>query len=227
MRKVVGVLVAAMVIAGCGGAASTAKPTPTTAAVRDFNEGRLSAGTYSFLKGFGTFVVPAGWEGCCDGFAVVKTDFAALAFEDITNVVVYADSCHWKAGPNPEPKGAQAAATAFSAQKGHQPTQPKQVTVAGLPAWHVQLTVPADQPTSGTSDDLQFTGCDNGQFASWAVLPGDGLPSRFHQGPSQIDDLYIVDVKGKTVVLDLVSDPKITSSDKAELEGMLASVKFD
>ena len=78
-----------------------------------------------------------------------------------------------------------------------------------------------------SSDDLQFTGCDNGQFASWGIKPGDGLPSRFHQGPSQIDDLYIVDVGDQTVVLDMVSDPKIAASTKAELDAMLASVKFD
>jgi len=243
MCRLVSVLVAAAVFAGCSGPASTAKPStqapatvapasptaavPTDTAVRHFPDGSIPAGTYSFLNGIGTFDVPSGWEGCCDGFAVLKSDFAAMAFENITEVVVYADSCHWQAGPNPEPKDAKEAAAAFSAQKGHQGTPAEQVTVAGLAGWHVRLTVPADQPTTGSSDDLQFTGCDNGQFASWGIKPGDGLPSRFQQGPSQIDDLYIVDVGDQTVVLDVVSDPKIAASTKAELDAMLASVKFN
>jgi hypothetical protein len=243
MPKVVSVLVAALVVAGCAGAASTAKPNtpppasvapassspapPSTAAVRGIPEGPMAPGTYSFIDGLGTFDVPSGWGGCCDAFGVLKSDFAALLFEDITDVIVYADSCKWKAGPNPEPKGAEATAAAFSAQRGHQGTEPEATTVAGLPAWRVTLTVPADQPVTGDADNIVFTGCDDGQFASWGLKSGGGQPSRYQQGPSQIDTLYIVDVGDRTVVLDMVTGPDISASDQAELEAMLESVEFD
>jgi hypothetical protein len=242
MRKLVSVLVAAMVITGCGGTANTATPgtpreatvapasstpdAPTTAAVQPLREGALH-GTYSFLDGLGTVDVPAGWEGCCDAWGVVKGDFTGLLFDDLTNVIVYADSCHWKAGPNPEPKGAEATAAAFSAQGGHQGTEPEAITVDGIPGWRVTLTVPADQAVTGPRDDLSFTGCDEGQFASWAMIGGDGLPSRFHQAPSQTDTLYLVDVGSRTIVFDMISEPAIAASDQAELDAMLASVKFD
>lgn len=243
MRKAVTVFVAALVVAGCGGAASsvtpgnpaTASPAPASSPVAPSPspgvppippEGSMRAGTYTFLGGVGTVDVPAGWGSCCNAFGVLKGDFAALLFEDITKVIVYADSCQWKAGPNPEPKGAQAVAAAFSAQRGHQGTQPEQLTVAGLPAWHVRLTVPADQEVTGPESG-DFTGCDEGRFASWGLVGGDGSPSRYQQGPSQIDDLYIVDVGNRTVVLDMVSGPDIAASDKAELDAMLASIKFD
>lgn len=87
--------------------------------------------------------------------------------------------------------------------------------------------MPADQPVTGGDDDREFTGCDDGQFASWAMKGGDGLPSRFHQGPSQIDTLYLVDVGNRTIVFDMISSPGIAASDQAALDAMLASVKFD
>ncbi len=242
MRSVISVLVAAAIIAGCGGTASSAGPntpppatvapaTPsgaaaTEAGVPPLRDGALAAGTYSFLNGLGTVDVPSGWEACCAAFAVLKSDFAALLFEDITEVIVYADSCKWKAGPNPEPQGAQATATAFSAQGGHQATQPAATTVGGLPGWRVTLTVPADQAVTGGADGRLFTGCDDGKFASWGIKDGNGEPSRYHQGPSQIDTLYLVDVGNRTVVLDIVSGPDIAASDQAELDAMLASVTF-
>lgn len=243
MRKVVGVLVAAAVIAGCGGTASSARPntpppgtvapaTPTTGApsaagVPALHDGPVRSGTYSFLNGLGRFDVPSGWESCCDAFGVLKSDFAALLFEDITDVIVYADSCKWKAGPNPEPKGAQATAAAFAAQGGHQGTQPEAITVGGLPGWRVTLTVPDDQAITGSADSGVFTGCDDGRFATWGLKSGGGEPSRYQQSPSQIDTLYLVDVGNRTVVLDMVSGPDIAASDQAELDAMLASVKFD
>jgi hypothetical protein len=239
MRKVVGALVAALVVAGCGGTASSAKPNTqppasfapaaaTVAAVREFPDGPIAAGTYTFLDGLGTFDVPPGWAGCCNQFGVLKSDYAALLFEDITNVIVYADSCHWDAGPSPEPKGAEAVAAAFSAQGGHQGTEPEAITVAGLPGWRVTVTVPADQPTTMVdADDRAFTGCDDGRFASWGLKDGGGEPSRYQQGPSQIDTLSIVDVGNRTIVFDMVSGPDIAASDQAELDAMLASVTFD
>lgn len=243
MRKAVGALVAALIVAGCGGTATSAKPNtqppasiapasaspaaPTAAAVRGIPDGPVQAGTYSFVDGLGTFDVPAGWEGCCNQFGVLKSDYAALLFEDITDVIVYADSCRWEAGPNPEPKDAEAAAAAFSAQGGHQGTEPEAITVAGLPGWRVTLTVPADQPMTGTADDGVFTGCDDGRFATWGLKNGGGEPSRYQQGPSQIDTLYIVDVGSRTIVFDMVSGPDISASDQAELDAMLASVKIN
>ena len=240
MRRVVGVLVAAVVIAGCAGTTGSARPNtappasaapatvaPSAAGMPRLHDGPIQAGTYTFLNGLGTVDVPSGWEGCCGAFGVLKSDYAALLFEDITEVIVYADSCKWKAGPNPEPQGAQATAAAFSAQVGHQGTDPEATTVGGLPAWRVTLTVPADQPVTGVGDDQTFTGCDDGQFASWGLKGGNGDPSRYHQGQSQIDTLFIVDVGSRTVVFDMVSSPDIAASDQAQLDAMLASVKFE
>ena len=234
MRMAASVLVTALIVAGCGGAAGSARPAtqaPATqeaspAAAREFYDGYMAAGTYRFLKGVGTFDAPTGWEGCCDAWGVVKKNTgAALLFEDATDVIVYADACHWKQGPNPEPRGAQATAAAFAAQAGHQGTEPKAITIGGLPGWHVRLTVPANQRVTGPTDDLLFTGCDDSVFASWTLKSQDS-PARFAQVPGQVDDLYIVDVGDKMILFDRVSEPTTDAAVNAELDAMLASVKF-
>ena len=56
---------------------------------------------------------------------------------------------------------------------------------------------------------------------------GDGRPSRYQQGPSQIDTLFVVDVGVRTIVVDMVSNPDIAASDQAELDGMLASLELN
>ena len=242
MRRVLGLLAAAIVIAGCGAATPSKAPATTAASattvatgtaapasggsVRSIYDGALPAGTYTVLNGAATIDVPAGWQGCCGAFGVLKSDVVALLFEDVTNVIVYADSCKWKAGPNPEPKGAQAVAAAFSAQRGHQGTAPEAATVAGLPGWKVRLTVPADQPVTMVGDNNAFTGCDNAQFATWGLKNGGGEPSRYQQGPSQIDTLFLVDVGDRTYVIDMVTDAGISASDQAQIDAMLASLKF-
>ncbi len=225
MRPVLSALVAALLLAGCGGAASTTAPSTPSATARPLPDGALAAGTYSILDGHGTFDVPAGWEGCCNAFGAIKSEIVALLFEDITNGVVYADSCKWKAGPNPEPKGAQATAAALAAQVGRGGTVPEASTVAGRPGWRVKLTVPADQAVTTVGADNAFTGCDDGRFATWG-LKGDSQPSRYQQRPSQIDTLFVVDVGDRTIVIDMVSSPDIAASDQAELDAMLASLQL-
>ena len=133
MQKLIGLLVGAVVLAGCGGSASAtpasskgtavatvappstgplvtpAGPSPSAGGPRRLPDGPLVPGTYSVLGGRATFdVAVAGWESCCNAFGAIKSDVVALLFEDITDGIVYADSCKWKAGPNVEPTGAQA-----------------------------------------------------------------------------------------------------------------------
>lgn len=240
MRSVFRVLVATTLVAGCAGttpattpaatpeatAPAATAPAATAAGPRFVPVGAIAAGTYVWNESFGVTVdVPAGWEGCCDqapAFAVAKDDFTGLAFEDLTGLTVYGDSCNWKTGTNLTPVGAQAFAAAFAAQIGHQGTEPDAITVSGIAGWHVQLTVPADQQVAVDSHQ-DFEGCDEGQFRSW----GDANGGRFHQGPSQVDDLYLVDVDGHTVVFDMISSPDITPTNQAALDAMLASVRIE
>ncbi|MEO5704285.1 MAG: hypothetical protein ABIZ52_01780 [Candidatus Limnocylindrales bacterium] len=228
MRTLIGVAVAALIIAGCGGTptatASVAASTPSTGDVLDLpTQDIVPAGTYSLDRTLGITVdVPAGWHTCCDG-AILKNDFAGLLYWTPVDIVVYTDPCNWADGGQSAPRGAAAIAAALSAQHDRQGSAPRDVTVAGRPGVHVRLTVPADQPVTQVGEDHVFAGCDGGEFRSYTDGVGE---ARYHQGASQIDDFYLLDVGSGTVVFDVVSGPDTPASDKAELDAMLASVRI-
>ena len=227
MRPVASILAAVVLVAGCGGASSSTVPvtpapvtaappiaTPTTAAAPTLpGEGPVTAGTYALDPGLGvTIDVPAGWSTCCEGM-LTKTDFAALLYGHLDGMDVYTDPCLWKAGST-RAVGADAIAAALSAQPHRNGSEPRNVTVAGLPGVHVRLSVPQDQPTDANG----FTGCDEGEFKTDA--------GRFHQAPGQIDDFYLVDLGDGTFAFDVVSGPDIPAADKADLEAMVASARI-
>jgi hypothetical protein len=69
------------------------------------------------------------------------------------------------------------------------------VTVGGYAGQSITLHVP---------DDAVFTQCDQATFGSWTV-PAEAqgtFPARFHQGPGQIDELWILEVDGVLTVID-------------------------
>jgi len=246
---VIGIL-GVLVVAGCGGtsnsaaapASAAASPeTPSTAppsaaaaspaaptsasSPRLPGEGSVAAGTYALDPDLGiTMDVPAGWATCCDG-VLVKSDFDAVLYGGFSDITVYADPCKWSTGGTSTPHGAAAIAAALAAQPGRDASPPKAITLDGLPAVHVRLTVPADQKvTSVGNGDFSFEGCDQGEFRSFTDSDGG---TRHHQAPTQTDDFYFVDVDDKTFVLDVVSGPGIAAAERAALDAMIASVKID
>ncbi len=239
MRKVASAVVAAFLISACGGSAATTPASTmapnTTAAPPVATTGGATQppripgeadvvppGTYTIDPDFGiTIDVPPGWGTCCQG-VIVKNDFAGILYGDISGVVVFGDSCHWKSGGQSQPQDATAFAAAFAAQVPRNASAPRDVTVAGMPAVHVRLTVPADQEIDAAGD---FVGCDEGRFISWGTASSP-LDGRYHQGPGQIDDVYLLDIDGRTYVFHMISGPDISASDKADLEAMMASLKI-
>lgn len=219
---------------GSGGpptATPSLSPAPSLAATLP-GEGPIAAGQYTiFADGRRsnpavTIDVPAGWEACCEapGWIIFNgepwSSSGAIMVGELTYLVVYSDSCLWQSSPTSKPVGAAAFAAALAAQPGRQGTAPRAVTVGGLPGVHVRLTVPDDLETTTQSDgDADFVDCDAGEYRSF-----DG---RYHQGLSQIDDFYIIDVGTRTIVFDVFSFPDTAASDLAELEAMLASVEID
>lgn len=201
-------------------------PSPGLTPPPNINEGPLAAGTYSLDRNLGiTIDVPAGWSGCCEGGAIVQGESTGLIVFDVTNIVVYGDSCHWASSAVSEPRGAEAIAAALAAQPGRQGTEPRDVTVDGRPGFHVRLTVPADLETTEQPDgDATFVDCDQGQFRSWTTAEGG---DRYHQRLSQIDDIYIVDVGSRTVVFDVGYFPETTATQRDALDAMVGSIRID
>ena len=162
--------------------------------------GGLDPGTYTSGdvdgQGFNVrFTVPAGWTW--NGRYLSKggvglPDGAAIFFFG-GPVHVYADPCDW-AGAEPDPSTGLAVGdlmAALIAQPMRSATPPIERPAASLslrgrwPGMAVELTVP----------DVNFAGCDEGQFRSW----GPDNNARSHQGPGQRDLVWAVDLSGAGV----------------------------
>lgn len=105
---------------------------------------------------------------------------------------VYGDPCQWSTTrPDAPATTVDELVSALSAQASRDASAPVDVTVDGYAGKSITLHVPAD---------ASFTGCDGGYFASWGEAAED--PARYHQGPGQIDKVWIIDVDGTIAVID-------------------------
>jgi hypothetical protein len=135
-----------------------------------------------------------------------------------TGFDVYGDPCQWKSTkPGTPATTVDDFAAALAAQPSRDASTPVDVTVGGYAGKHVTLHVP---------DDLVEADCDEGNFASYGVT-GDAGPSRYHQGPSQIDELWILDVDGVITVLDAMYRPDTPAELIDELRAVAESAAFE
>lgn len=226
------------------GAAPSARPTagiaPTpqriSAGIVDLN-----AGTYAFAfplldapgKPFPDAVITVedGWRSY-KGFAIqsnVDTPRQlALSFWNVVDV--YANSCHWL-GPliHPGPT-VDGLAAVLAARPLRNATAPVTVSLGGYPGKYLEWSVPVD---------MHFSDCDQGPgdthswFESWtgrmlwnAPDNPSGTTDRYQQGPGQVDRLWILDVKGRRVVIDATYMPGATDQDRAALTKVVNSIAF-
>jgi len=128
---------------------------------------------------------------------------------------VYGDPCRW-ATTRPDPMtGATVdeVIAALTAQVGRNATEPVDVTVDEYSGKSITLSVPTD---------ANFANCDAGEFRSW----GPENVSRYHQGPGQIDQVWVVDVDGTLVTIDGTWYDGTPAGDRAELDAILGSMQF-
>jgi hypothetical protein len=147
----------------------------------------------------GTVTVPApGWSG--DGGIMTKDDSGAdppagagmivFAGEDL---FVYGDPCKWATTtPGTPATTVDELVTALGNQASRDASAPVDITVGGHSGKSITLHVP---------DDAVFSQCDQGYFGSWGG-PVEPTPYRYHQGPGQIDEVWILDVGGVLTVID-------------------------
>lgn len=202
-------------------------PTPTPPALTDgasepgtyrLNTDGEPAGTYHLPEG-ATLTMPAGWVGG-SGFEVGKNGNAAdpsswtgvgFWIWDDDFDAVYLDPCQWYDGRIEPPVGPTVddLANALASQPQRGDPVPIDVTVDGYSGKMVELTVPTD---------IDFAECDGGEFRSWN--------GRYHQGPGQVDQLYILDVEGQRVVIHSSYMPGTSASDRAEREAIVDSIQL-
>jgi hypothetical protein len=172
----------------------------------------------------GTVTVPApGWTG--EGGIMMKDESGAdppdgaglITF--LGDLYVYGDPCEWSTTrPDSPATTVDELVVALSAQVSRDASAPVDVTVGGYAGQSITLHVP---------DDAVFSECDEGTFGSWGMAGSDQSPFRFHQGPGQIDELWILDVDGVLTVIDTAyyADTPIEHVD--EMRAIVESATFE
>ena len=190
--------------------------------------GELEAGTTYRLASVGSqelhITVPAdGWFSI-DTWFLGKDEVGDEGY-DITLlpyqvVNVYADPCRWKSGGIDPPVGPTVddLAAALVEQAGPAAIPPTDVTLDGHAGKKVELVIPADIET-GT--------CDEGDYGRWSPRSDPGWYGPFTYGKGQHDTVYIIDVDGTRWVIDANYLPGNSEASLAELEQLVASIRFE
>jgi len=195
--------------------------------------GVLEPGTYAYLnvdkQGFNVrFTVPAGWtwNGRYLSKGGIDLPNGAAIFFFGGPVEVYDDPCHWIGSGSALSTGSDVAAL-LSVQPMRNATEqtarsvPYPTEVLSSSGTIVGLTVP---------DDVDFAGCDGGQFRSW----GPESKARSHQGPGQRDLVWGVNISGAGdtpgnpprggLIIDAASFAGTPPDVSAEIDAILESI---
>jgi hypothetical protein len=165
-----------------------------------------------------TFTVPEGWDVGADNTALLSEMGGReiyIMIWDITHV--YADPCHWE-GTLEEVGPTVDDLAAALAQQPMRDATVSDVELDGFAGKLVRMSVPDDIP-----DD--FADCDRGQFMTSNNPAGSNV--RNQQGPGQRDDVYILDVNGTRLELDVAYYPDLPQADLDEIESIVHHVRID
>jgi hypothetical protein len=134
---------------------------------------------------------------------------------------VYGDPCQWSTTtPDTPSTTVDELMAALGSQATRNATEPEDITIGGYPGKSTTLTVP---------DDADFGACDQGRFGTLAEeLAGerDSSPSRFAQGPGQIDEFWAADVNGQLVMFDITSGPETPADVIQDMYSIAESAAF-
>lgn len=141
-----------------------------------------------------------------------------------TSFFVYGDPCQWKSTiPATPATTVDDLAAALAAQPSRDASEPTDVTIGGHTGKRVTLHVPDDAPTRAEA----FKDCDQQTFASYGTLTAGSEPDRTHQGPGQVDELWILDVDGAIVIIDAMYRPDTPAELVDELRAVAESATFE
>jgi hypothetical protein len=140
-----------------------------------------------------------------------------IAFTVDNGFYVYGDPCEWQSTrPKKPATTVDDLAAALANQPSRNASAPEDITVDGYAGKRITLHVP---------DDAVFSDCDEGIFATFGVA-GDDL-ALYVQGPGEIDEIWIVDVNGRLVVLDGGYYAGTPQNSVDELHAIVSSATFD
>jgi hypothetical protein len=171
-------------------------------------------------------IASSGWTSNPEFGAVGKGDamdppeavLLAWSWPAGTAFSVYEDPCQWaSSAPDTPATTVDEIVTALAAQPSRNASDIADVTVGGYAGKHITLHVP---------EDAVFADCDQGNFASYGEA-GASEPSRYHQGPGQIDELWVLDVDGVVAILDGMYRPSTPAELVEELRALAESATFE
>jgi hypothetical protein len=221
--------------------ATTAPPSPPSDEIVTLGRGEveLAAGSYRLdltalsplADTYPPFVVtvPDGWVSM-DGWILARPVAGhddppvAILFWDVRRI--YRHPCNWnKTLEDPGP-GTDDLVAALVEVPMRNPTEPVAAEIDGRAGRYLELSVPAD---IAFDENGNFPECDGNEqhrdFKSWT---GSGWASnRYHQGPGQLDRLWILDVDGERLVIDAFSMPSVAQTHVQELINVVESIQFD
>ena len=201
----------------------TATPDQTSTPTPVPSSGALEPGTYAFgtldpdfdASYRITMEVPDGYEGF-EGWGVFQPGKGqGISAWVVGNV--YADPCHW-IGTLPDPpvgSSVDGLVAALASQKEHPASKPTEVTVGGFTGKQLETTVPRG---------IDLADCDNGQFRAWVDTTFQG--ARWLQ-PGQRDLLWIIDVSGVPLVIDVALGRRTSPQDRAERLQIVESIRIE
>jgi hypothetical protein len=144
-----------------------------------------------------------------------------------TGIDVYGDACKWQTTvPESGASTPGEITAALEAQESTDATAPADVTVGGFTGKAITLEVPMSFDLPGASREEKFADCDEAALAFYGV-DGESGHARNAQGAGQIDELWILDVNGSIVILDLAYSPATPEGLVEELRTLAATATFE
>ena len=166
-----------------------------------------------------TFTAPEGWEVLENFVLTTEMDGRDIYIAAWNITHVYADPCQWdgtleEVGPTVDDL------TAALEQQAMRDATVSDVELDGFTGKLVTMSVPDDMdfdPSAPNSNG--FNDCDRGEFRTWN--------GRVQQAPGQRDDVYILDVNGTRLALDVAYYPDLPQADLDEIESIVQSIHID
>jgi hypothetical protein len=206
-------------------AGSGLKPPPVSTATTTFlpSSGAVEPGTYvvsAIDPAFDasnaiTVTVPDGYLAF-DGWGIMKDEGREWMSASVVGRV-YTDPCHWRGTATDPPTGRDfhALVAALANQQGLHASTPKEVTLDGFAGMQMGRTVQA-----GTN----LADCDDGEFRFWLDTGGGERNSPF---TGEHQELWVVDVDGVPLVIEVAWPLGASAQVQAELTQMVETIHID
>jgi hypothetical protein len=215
----------------------TQLPSPTPSGNVDVTGSLAPGATYAItdpccVASRMTYTMPAaGWYAPLEAWRIGKN---VAGGSDLFDLIVtphfvdnvYTGGCDWqgtalapRVGPTVDDL-----AIALNAQAGPGASPPIAVTVGGRPGKKVELSIPPTIDVSTCDSDG-----DSPIFGRWYTDVPDSIygAQPYTHDNGQHDTIYIIDVDGTRQVIDAMHLPNASPADLAELDQIVASIRFE